>query len=286
MASAFVEQIDPASGQIYYANTITGESHWTKPPEMMGNTVTWSAKYDSNSQKTYYLSSTGQSEWTLPEGAVVLPDPTAQPKPTYNPTQIAPAKTSQQQVINNDISSWGRNDNPNPKRKPKPKPKPKPKVPRPRAGCCGRWSWSLCPLGLIAYLYLMYACATDGEAGPKETTCSDSFFVFSGIGLLTCLLPMCYAYHSMMGKLKVFEERIEKGEIVEDLSVQKARKRFHIDTGEIIAGKLFEEMGVTEVAKSLDDQRKGGSGSFSSMEVFDVEGKVQDLVLSQAQEHF
>ena len=67
-----------------------------------------------------------------------------------------------------------------------------------------------------------------------------------------------------MIKIKSFNERIEKGEIVEDLSVQKGRKRFYVDTGELMCGQFFEDAGLADLADDIDAERKNETVSLET----------------------
>ena len=63
----WVEQTDPSSGRSFFANAETGETTWIRPADM----VSWFAKLDPNSGNTFYVSSAGETVWTLPEGATL-----------------------------------------------------------------------------------------------------------------------------------------------------------------------------------------------------------------------
>jgi len=63
-----------AEGRMYYANSITGESSWTKP-EVSLPSHSWSAHLDAEGRTYYANAITGESSWTLPTEEPIQPDP-------------------------------------------------------------------------------------------------------------------------------------------------------------------------------------------------------------------
>jgi hypothetical protein len=64
---------DDKAGLLYYLNTATNQTSWTKPPEMTGQGTAavqpcdWTEKTDPNTGKVYYFNkATKQTSWTRP----------------------------------------------------------------------------------------------------------------------------------------------------------------------------------------------------------------------------
>ncbi|RUS18343.1 hypothetical protein BC937DRAFT_88864 [Endogone sp. FLAS-F59071] len=74
----WVEIIDPQSGNQFYANPITGECSWDKPPKAIikprdPNGEWWELWDDNHKLPYYYHTTSGQTEWLRPENGTVLP---------------------------------------------------------------------------------------------------------------------------------------------------------------------------------------------------------------------
>ncbi|KAH8059579.1 calcium ion binding protein [Aureococcus anophagefferens] len=82
-ASHWVECSDLSSGQVYYSNTKTGETTWTKPsgyhgPEAIapGGKAKWLEAHDPKSGLPFYTNAaTGETTWDRPKGVEIKPAP-------------------------------------------------------------------------------------------------------------------------------------------------------------------------------------------------------------------
>ena len=248
------EIIDPATGYPYYLHNSTGFSQWTWPEDIPYNSAKQTSTNSNMSQEE--LSSWGRDSRIIGHTAV----------------------TGNTQTLQNDISSLGRNqtkimpignarNNNNSKQpssvKANSKQPRKPREARPRAGCLAIWIVSLCPLLSVVYMYVLFDFLYECAKLPSYP-CETGPFIGPGCVLVLCVIPICYSYSKLMIKIKSFNERIEKGEIVEDLSVQKGRKRFHVDTGELMCGQFFEDAGLADLADDIDAERKNETVSLET----------------------
>lgn len=66
----WVETVDPTSGQIYYYNTITNETSWTKPSTEAALPENWVETLDPSSGRAYFYNSvTQETSWERPVAA-------------------------------------------------------------------------------------------------------------------------------------------------------------------------------------------------------------------------
>jgi len=91
----WAEQMDQASGDIFYYNDETGESSWDPPPGFqVGGAAPpgampggWVALVDEASGETFYVNEqTGQSQWEPPQQAAVAARP--QQHDVYDPRSV------------------------------------------------------------------------------------------------------------------------------------------------------------------------------------------------------
>ncbi|KAI8826685.1 Rho GTPase activation protein [Fimicolochytrium jonesii] len=75
----FVELADPQTGNLFYANLVTGECTWDRPPkdrikQKDGNSLEWWELFDENHKLPYYYNTkTGETEWMRPTTGLIIP---------------------------------------------------------------------------------------------------------------------------------------------------------------------------------------------------------------------